>query len=214
MGNDTAHGGADSWQSWAAGVLPVAWHPGAPGWPGEPVVLLGRDAPSKGGTWSDFAGGGEAGDESPVHTALRELAEETGGALTLAPRDLDGALVFTGTTPSGKVLHRYVVRVDYDPTLPRRFTGSKGGEKRGLAWFPLRALPPLRRVFLLQMRQDQRDIERFVTDGRVTAGSPTPGPTGPTPGPLGPPRSLGPPRPPGPHGPLGPHGPTQTTTRT
>ena len=197
MGNDTA----DSWQSWAAGVLPVAWHSRGAGWPGEAMVLLGRDAPSKGGTWSDFAGGGEAGDESPVHTALRELAEETGGALTLAPRDLDGALVFTGTTPSGKVLHRYVVRVDYDPALPRRFTGSKGGEKRGLAWFPLRALPPLRRVFLLQMRQDQRDIERFVTPG----GSPGPhGPHGPH-GPRGPGRF---------HGPPGPPGPTPPPTRT
>lgn len=211
MGNDGAE-----WQSWAAGVLPVAWHPGAPGSPGEPMVLLGRDAPTKGGKWSDFAGGGEAGDASPAHTALRELAEETGGALTLAPRDLEGALVFTSTTPSGKVLHRYVVRVDYDPALPRRFTGSKGGEKRGLAWFPLRALPPLRRVFLVQMREDQRDIERFVTDeGRVTAGSPTPGPTRGPPGPHGPP---GPPGPLGPHGPPGrppgPLGPTQTTTRT
>lgn len=144
-------------ERWAGGVLPVSL-----GGDGAPVVLLGRDSRDKGGRWSDFAGGGEAVDASPAHTALRELAEETGGALTLRLADLESCLEFRGVTPSGKVLHRYVVRVPYDPRLPAAFTGAKDGEKTALAWFPLARLPPLRRVFGLQLRRDAPAIERFA----------------------------------------------------
>lgn len=66
-------------------------------------------------------------------------------------------------TPSGKVLHRYVVRVPYDPLLPAAFASAKDDEKVALAWFPLAALPPLRRVFAMQMRRDGPAIERFAT---------------------------------------------------
>lgn len=148
------------WQSWAAGILPVAMHGGTP------MVLLGKDARSKGGQWSDFVGGGEECDFSPRHTALRELEEETGGALTLCLRDVDGALEFSGTTPSGKVLHRYIVRVPYDQYLPLRFSGSKDGEKQGIAWFALDALPPMRRVFAAQMQHDREAIARFCRASR------------------------------------------------
>lgn len=157
------------WRAWAAGVLPVSmWH-------GTPVVLLGRDAPDKGGKWSDFAGGGEAVDATPRHTAVRELAEETGGLLTLPADALDAALEFRDTTPSGKVLHRYVARVAYDPFAPSRFRGAKDDEKVALRWFPLAALPPMRRVFAVQMRRDGPAIERFARGGHqiVSQAGPT-----------------------------------------
>lgn len=143
---------------WAAGILPVAVHPVD----GGAMVLLGRDEWSKGGHWSDFAGGGEREDACPRHTALRELQEETGGALTMRLADLDGALEFRGATPSGKALHRYVVAMAYDAALPSRFRGSKDGEKMAMAWFPLRELPRLRRVFGLQMREDAPAIAAFA----------------------------------------------------
>ena len=142
---------------WAAGVLPVSMHDGVP------VVLLGLDAADKGGKWSDFAGGGEPCDPTPRDTALRELAEETGGAVHLTPAALDRPLLeLRDVTPSGKSLHRYVVRVPYDPDLPGRFRGSKDDEKAALAWFPLDALPPLRRVFWQQMRRDGPVIARLL----------------------------------------------------
>lgn len=144
------------YRRWAAGVLPVAVTDDGV------MVLLGRDSRDKGGRWSDFAGGGEAVDASPRHTALRELAEETGGALTLSLTDLDSALQFRDRTPSGKVLHRYVATVPHDPGLPTKFTGAKDGEKTALAWFPLASPPPLRRVFESQLRRDAPAIERFA----------------------------------------------------
>ena len=148
------------WESWAAGILLVAVHEGMP------VVLLGLDARDKGGKWSDFAGGGEPEDADPRHTAVRELREETGGVLALSVADLDpAARCRPGTTPSGKTLHRYILRMAYDPGLPARFTGSQDGEKVALGWFPLAALPPLRHVFWQQMREDRRPIARFAATG-------------------------------------------------
>lgn len=143
---------------WAGGVLPVSVRDD-----GVAVMLLGRDSREKGGRWSDFAGGGEAQDASPRHTAIRELAEETGGALTMRPSDLDSCMEFRGTTPSGKVLHRYVVRIPYDPHLPGTFVSAKDDEKIALGWFPLASPPPLRRVFAMQMRRDAPAIQQFVT---------------------------------------------------
>lgn len=155
------------YESWAAGVLIVS------SVDETPVVLLGRDARNKGGKWSDFAGGGEVEDACPRHTAVRELAEETGGVVTLRVEDLEPgrAMHLHGRTPSGKVLHRYIVRAPYDPGLPSRFTGSKGGEKEAIAWFPLAALPPLRYVFKQQMRGDGRVIARYAL-ARNSPGSP------------------------------------------
>lgn len=144
-------------ERWAAGVLPVAVTP-----EGAVVALLGKDNASKGGRWSDFAGGGEACDAAPRDTALRELDEETGGVVCV---DLEGALEFTSTTPSGKTLHRYVVRVPFDEDLPKRFGGSKDDEKVEVAWFALGALPPLRHVFWRQMREDTPAIAAFALGG-------------------------------------------------
>lgn len=145
-------------ERWAAGVLPVAVHHG------RPEVLLGLDARDKGGKWSDFAGGGETCDPSPRHTALRELDEETGGVVRMTLADLEAPLLeLRDVTPSGKSLHRYVVRVPFDADLPGRFTGSKDHEKTALAWFPLDALPPLRRVFWQQMRRDGPAIARLLS---------------------------------------------------
>lgn len=152
---------------WAAGVLPVAARAGVP------VALLGLDARSKGGKWSDFAGGGEPEDPTPAHTALRELAEETGGALALGHEELRAALRFSGVTPSGKALHRYVVKIQYDEMIPARFSGSKNDEKVALAWFPLHSLPPLRRAFDAQMRLDNRAISRYAAAAATTPPPPS-----------------------------------------
>lgn len=152
--------------AWAAGVLPVAVMP-----TGEVVVLLGLDAATKGGRWSDFVGGIEPEDASPRHTALRELAEETGKALTLSMSDLEDSLEVRDTTPSGKHLHRYVVRIPFDAALPRTFAGSKDDEKTALAWFSLHRLPCMRRVFGDQMRRDARAIRLFATGAAKDVGA-------------------------------------------
>jgi 8-oxo-dGTP pyrophosphatase MutT (NUDIX family) len=144
--------------AWAAGVLPVAVDPVT----GAAVVLLGLDARSKGGRWSDFAGGGEPCDATPRATAVRELAEETGGLLVMRPADLDGALELGGKTPSGKTLHRFVVAVPYDVGLPARFRRAKDDEKTALWWFPLDALPRMRRVFEAQMRADGPAVAEYA----------------------------------------------------
>ncbi|NBU16385.1 MAG: NUDIX domain-containing protein [Actinobacteria bacterium] len=141
---------------WAAGILLVAVHDGVP------VMLLGRDHWSKGGKWSDFAGGGEAVDWSPEATALRELDEETGGAVRLSINDLAGCLRMTDVTPSGKTLHRFVVRVPYDPKIPLTFRSAKDQEKTELRWFPMRSPPPLRRVFWHQLHRDGDRIMRHA----------------------------------------------------
>lgn len=143
---------------WAAGVLPVAVSSDR-----VPVVLLGLDARFKGGKWSDFAGGGEPEDESPRHTALRELGEETGGVVTMGLDDLDRATEFLDVTPSGKRIHRYLVVVPFDDALPGRFAGSKGNEKTKLGWFSLHDLPAMRPVFAKQMTRDRDAILATLT---------------------------------------------------
>lgn len=147
---------------WAAGVLPVSVRDG------EPVVLLGLDSRSKGGKWSDFAGGGEDTDASPRHTAVRELAEETGDLVRMHPDDLEGALRLGGVTPSGKALHRFVAAVPYDAALPSRFQGAKDGEKVAVRWFPLDALPRMRWVFEHQMRVDVPAIAAYALTAAQT----------------------------------------------
>ncbi len=149
-------------RTWAAGVLPVAVHPVT----GAAMVLLARDAQSKGGHWSDFAGGREPEDAAPQDTALRELREETGGGLVMRHDHLRGALEFRGTTPSGKTLYRYVVRMPLvDVAL------GVNDEKTALAWFPLDALPPLRYVFRHQMQRDREAIRRFALAASAPAGA-------------------------------------------
>lgn len=141
---------------WAAGVLPVSLDGSTP------VVLLGRDCRAKGGGWSDFAGGRETCDDSPAETALRELAEETGGAVAVTDSQMADALVFTDLTPSGNPIYRFVVTVPFDAAIPSRFRGSKDDEKVALRWFPLAALPRMRRVFAEQMKRDVSSIVKHV----------------------------------------------------
>lgn len=144
---------------WAAGVLPVSTMDDE-----TPVVLLGRDARWKGGGWSDFAGGGETVDASPEDTALRELEEETSGLVRLERADLLVAARFRDVTPRGKTLHRFVVRVPFDPSLPDRFVENP--EKVAIAWFALNKLPYLRRVFETQMRRDAEAIATYAAAAR------------------------------------------------
>lgn len=146
--------------AWAAGVLPVSVRPD-----GEPVALLGLDAWSKGGKWSDFAGGAEPGDASPEDTALRELREETGGkCVRLCAADLGNAMCVRDETPSGKVIVRFVARVPWDPDAPRRFVPN--AEKTAAAWFELRRLPRLRYVFYCQMERDMPRLVRWILHGK------------------------------------------------
>lgn len=140
----------DDHTRWAAGILPVAMRGDTP------VALLARDSPAKGGHWSDFAGGGEACDAGPEETALRELREESGGCVRMGREDLARALRRRDRTPRGKVLHRFIVKVPYDPGLPSRFTPND--EKTEMGWFPLRSLPRMRRAFAIQMALDNAAI--------------------------------------------------------
>lgn len=158
---------------WAAGVLPVCASPSD----GRCMLLLGQDSRSKGGKWSDFAGGGEACDASPLHTAVRELDEETGGLLRWDAGRLEeglrrgDVLEFRSVTPSGRDIRRFVVRVPFDPSLPSRFAGSKDDEKVALGWFPMSAMPPLRHVFASQMWRDRHDIAAFCRAGGASRGA-------------------------------------------
>lgn len=144
---------------WAAGIMPVSVTP-----EGVPVVLLGRDAISKGGAWSDFCGGSERIDAGPHDTALREFWEETAGAMRLP--DLQHAILFRDRTPSGKELLRYVARVPFDPAVTERFDPDKckNREKVELRWFELCRLPPMRRMFAAQMRRDAERIALFALE--------------------------------------------------
>ena len=144
------------WEKSAAGVLIVAEAPC-----GEPVFLLGLDAREKGGRWSDFSGGAEEADDTIEAVALREFREEAGGVIDISAGDLSEALTFVDTTPTGKTITRYTVRVPFDASIPRRFGMGKcgDGEKTELRWFSLRDPPRnMRRCFAIQMRRDVSNI--------------------------------------------------------
>lgn len=147
---------------WAAGVLPISVRPD-----GKCVVLLGRDSAAKGGKWSDFAGGREGRDATAADTAARELDEETGGVLRASRESLARCMLLRDATPGGRSMWRYALRIGYDAALPARFRGSKDDEKTALAWFPVRRLPPMRRVFAQQMRRDADALEAYAFKTRA-----------------------------------------------
>ena len=145
----------EGWERSAAGILIVSVAPD-----GEPVVLLGRDDASKGGRWSDFAGGSDEIDETIAHTATRELREEAGDAVVVTVGALRDAPSVEDETPSGKKIVRFVVRVPFDPSVHARFRRERrgDGEKTDLRWFSLRHLPPMRLCFARQMARDASRI--------------------------------------------------------
>lgn len=114
------------------GVLEVLLvHPGGPFW-------ARKDA----GAWSIPKGEFDA-DEEPLAAARREFAEETGTAV-------DGEFIELQPVrqPSGKVVHAWAVRADFDPAQLRSNTFSmewppKSGQLREFpevdraAWFAL-----------------------------------------------------------------------------
>ena len=106
-------------------------HPGGPFW-----------ARKDDGAWSIPKGEFDAGEE-PLAAARREFAEETGAAI-------DGEFIAVAPVrlPSGKILHAWAVRADFDPAQLRSNTFSmewppKSGRSREFpevdraAWFSL-----------------------------------------------------------------------------
>lgn len=106
-------------------------HPGGPFW-----------ARKDDGAWSIPKGEFDAGEE-PLAAARREFAEETGAAI-------DGEFIAAAPVrlPSGKILHAWAVRADFDPAQLRSNTFSmewppKSGRSREFpevdraAWFSL-----------------------------------------------------------------------------
>jgi len=113
----------------AAGVLPLALREGGV-W-----VLLGTEPTAQGERWLGFGGKREAGDADPRATALREYAEESGGALE-APRLLPARYY---DWRAKFVL--YFGWIDYTDALPS-FSDAEAAlqptlNKRQLRWFPL-----------------------------------------------------------------------------
>ena len=99
------------------GILPVAFHKG------KIYFLFSREqinAPSDPGLWSDF-GGAKDNNETFFETAVREGHEESGGFLGSKKRIqslIENKTLYTITR--GK--HRtFVILIDYDKTLPKRF---------------------------------------------------------------------------------------------
>jgi hypothetical protein len=100
---------------YSAGILPYAIVNGTL------HFLLGVD--SKEGSYSDFGGRCEKGDdEEPVHTATREFYEETCGAV-LDPRDLnmEDAILITSRTLSKCPYYMYLVHIPWSPQYSTYF---------------------------------------------------------------------------------------------
>jgi len=99
------------------GILPVAFYKG------KIYFLFSREqinSTQDAGLWSDF-GGARDNDESFFETSSREAYEESGGFLgsrKTIEKLIENKTLFTIT----KRKHRtYIVLIDYDRTLPKRF---------------------------------------------------------------------------------------------
>lgn len=123
--------------SGAIEVLPV--HPGGPFW-------ARKDA----GAWSIPKGEFE-GDEAPLAAARREFAEETGTVI-------DGEFVALAPVrqPSGKIVHAWAVRADFDPAQLRSNTFTiKGPPKSGQS----REFPEVDRAAWFSLEQARAKIQ-------------------------------------------------------
>lgn len=100
-----------------AGILPFAVN-------GNKIyVLLSREyihADTNGGTWSDF-GGGQSKGESFTSTAIREGWEESDGILGSKQKLKRMVKQNTLKILSVPGYKSFLVKVDYDPTLPKKF---------------------------------------------------------------------------------------------
>lgn len=114
-------------------------HPGGPFW-----------ARKDDGAWS-IPKGEFDGDEEPLAAARREFAEETGTAI-------DGEFIAVAPVrlPSGKIVHAWAVRADFDPARLRSNTFS-------MQWPPksgrLREFPEVDRAAWFSLEQARAKIQ-------------------------------------------------------
>lgn len=101
------------------------------------VLLVRRGRPPFAGSWA-LPGGFLDVDETPVHAARRELAEET-GLVTTAPLRLVGVYGEPGRDPRGWTVS-VAYAMDAGPELPEVVGEDDAAEA---AWHELSALPPL-----------------------------------------------------------------------
>ena len=100
-----------------AGVLPIAIHNK------QVYLLLGKEAGS--GGWSDF-GGGRENNETHLDTAIREGVEELNGFLG-TETDMRKMIKENGVgviTTENPVYKSFIIKVDYDPVLPKYFNSN------------------------------------------------------------------------------------------
>lgn len=176
---------------YAAGVLPMTFIERGT----RPIYLVGRDlrdlhGSSPGGSsWSDWAGKAERCDHGdPVHTAAREMWEETFGQLlsakAMAARLKRGRCVrLLSRTQNGNLFHFFVAVVPYRPDfcaaferslsfLQARCAGSGSGsarsmvEKIGAQWVTAGELfgeeLPKRSVFAQTIAQHRGILSRLT----------------------------------------------------
>tara|TARA_B110000879_G_scaffold75710_1_gene105570 strand:- start:51 stop:530 length:480 start_codon:yes stop_codon:yes gene_type:complete len=99
------------------GILPVAFYKG------KVYFLFSREqinSTKDAGLWSDF-GGARDKDETFFETASREAYEESGGflgSLKTIEKLIENKTLFTITKQKHRI---YIVLIDYDRTLPKRF---------------------------------------------------------------------------------------------
>ena len=112
------------------GVLPVAIYKG------KLYFLFSREwinAKDDGGKWSDF-GGSKEGNETYKDTAIREGHEESGGFLGSKKniKKLVNNSSIAEITANG--YRTYIVLVDYDPNLPKKFRDNFNSVLKSKPW--------------------------------------------------------------------------------
>lgn len=140
------------------GILPVALHNNTI------YFLFSREyihSKDKGGLWSDF-GGSREGNETYKETAVREGFEESSGILG-SKKNIENLINnYTLKTITVNGFREYLVIINYDPLLPKRFREyflkvkrdhpnmiNKNGyfEKDKLAWVSINNLDKFQKNF-------------------------------------------------------------------
>jgi len=107
-----------------------------------------RDVPS-GGTWSLW-GGKPEGDETPIQTAMREVAEETGLS------DLGTPMHVHRLSNRSFVYDTFLLVVDEE------FNPVTGREAEGYAWLPIEDVPAPIHWGLEKLLEDNAAVTRLV----------------------------------------------------